>query len=146
MISNVYICVRYDRDESSGLGRTTTPAASKGSRGLAVGAEIPAVELFARVRGTPNALRRLQTGGVFVLCIAGRQIAVKEWQSEDEIKAQLRELTAATRKLRRDIADMMRGSEPKPDRRYLHKHWQTTPQSPQAADEPPKAPKGKKRP
>jgi len=74
---------------------------------------------------------------------------VKEWQSEDEIKAQLRELTAATRKLRHDLIDLVRGSEPKPDRRYLHKRWQSNPHPNEADDErrakAPKERKGKKR-
>jgi hypothetical protein len=51
----------------------------------------------------------------------GLQDTVKGWQPEDEIKADLRELTAKTRKLRRELTDMLRGSETKPERRYLHK-------------------------
>jgi hypothetical protein len=71
---------------------------------------------------------------------------VKEWQSEDEIKAQLRELTAATRKLRYDLNDLVRGAEPKAERRYLHKHWQSSPQPIEADEAPrPKGRKGKKR-
>ena len=49
------------------------------------------------------------------------QIAVKHWQSEDEIKTELRQLTDATRKLRRDLEEMLRGSDVKPERRYLHR-------------------------
>jgi hypothetical protein len=56
---------------------------------------------------------------------------VSDWQSEDEIKSQLRALTAQTRKLRRDLDDMIRGAETKPERRYLHK--QSWPKSRPAA-------------
>lgn len=45
----------------------------------------------------------------------------KKWQSEDEIKAELRDLTDATRKVRRDLDDMVRGAETETDRRYLHR-------------------------
>ena len=45
----------------------------------------------------------------------------KKWQSEDEINAELRDLTDATRKLHRDLDDMVRGAETKKDRRYLHR-------------------------
>ena len=45
----------------------------------------------------------------------------KKWQSEDEIKAELRDLTDATSKVRRDLDDMVRGAETETDRRYLHR-------------------------
>lgn len=42
----------------------------------------------------------------------------KKWQSEEEIKAQLRDLTDKTRNLRRDLDAVMRASS---ERRYLHR-------------------------
>ncbi|HEY2432028.1 MAG TPA: hypothetical protein VGI12_05070 [Vicinamibacterales bacterium] len=45
----------------------------------------------------------------------------KEWQSEDEIKAELRELTEATRKLRHDLDSMVRHPARRAERRDLHK-------------------------
>ena len=52
---------------------------------------------------------------------------MNEWRSEDEIKAQLRELTDATRKLRGELEAMMRSTGPKPERQHLHRQtWPTT--------------------
>lgn len=45
----------------------------------------------------------------------------KKWRGENEIKAQLRELTAATRSLRRDLDELMRAPAARTDRRYLHR-------------------------
>jgi hypothetical protein len=56
---------------------------------------------------------------------------VKDWHSEDEIKAQLRELTERTRKLRHDLDEMVRPAEPNPTRAFIHR--QVWPKNPAAA-------------
>jgi Asp-tRNA(Asn)/Glu-tRNA(Gln) amidotransferase A subunit family amidase len=55
------------------------------------------------------------------LCIAGLQITMTEWQSEDEIKAQLRELTEETRKVREDLDALVRPPTTSPTRAFIHK-------------------------
>lgn len=45
---------------------------------------------------------------------------VKKWQSEDEIKAQLRELTADTRKLRTELNDLVRNKQTRGERPFPH--------------------------
>ena len=46
---------------------------------------------------------------------------MKDWHSEEDIKAQLRELTERTRKLRHDLDEMVRPSEPNPARAFIHR-------------------------
>jgi hypothetical protein len=51
---------------------------------------------------------------------------VKDWEGEEEIKAQLRELTNRTRKLREDLTAMVRPSAAKPARAFIHRQaWPT---------------------
>lgn len=45
-------------------------------------------------------------------------MTAKKWQGENEIKAQLRDLTEATRRLRHDLNELMRAPA-KSDTRYL---------------------------
>jgi hypothetical protein len=50
-----------------------------------------------------------------------RQNAVKDWHSEEELKARLRELTEETRKLRRDLDEMVRPNPESPSRAHIHR-------------------------
>jgi hypothetical protein len=61
---------------------------------------------------------------------------VKDWHSEDEIKAQLRELTERTRKLRHDLDGMVRpAAEPNPARAFIHRQgWPKNPPKPPAQE------------
>jgi hypothetical protein len=45
---------------------------------------------------------------------------MKEWHSEDEIKAQLRELTDETRKLRNELDALIRPSKTLAPRGFIH--------------------------
>jgi len=47
--------------------------------------------------------------------------ALKEWNSEEQIKAQLRQLTEETRKLRRDLDEMVKPAPQSPSRAFIHK-------------------------
>ena len=71
-------------------------------------------------------------------CTRGVQNAVKDWAGEDDIKAQLRELTRRTRELRRDLDAMVRPPAGNPARAFIHR--QSWPKSPPdvAADTPPR--------
>lgn len=48
------------------------------------------------------------------------QITMKDWHSEEEIKAQLRELTNETRKLRHDLYQLIRPSKTLNPRAFIH--------------------------
>ena len=48
------------------------------------------------------------------------QITMKDWHSEEEIKAQLRELTNETRKLRNDLYQLIRPSKTLNPRAFMH--------------------------
>ena len=76
-------------------------------------------------------------------CHAGVHNTVKDWHSEDEIKAQLRELTEKTRRLRHDLDEMVRPAEPNPARAFIHR--QVWPKS-QAPTPPPVAAERKRKP
>jgi hypothetical protein len=53
---------------------------------------------------------------------------VKDWEGEEEIKAQLRELTDRTRKLREDLTALVRPATAKPTRAFIHRQaWPATP-------------------
>jgi hypothetical protein len=52
---------------------------------------------------------------------SGQTIALKEWHSEEQIKAQLRRLTEETRKLRRDLDAMVKPGPQSPSRAFIHK-------------------------
>jgi len=53
---------------------------------------------------------------------------VKDWEGEEEIKAQLRELTDRTRKLREDLTALVRPSAAKPARAFIHRQaWPVNP-------------------
>jgi hypothetical protein len=47
---------------------------------------------------------------------------MKDWESEDDIKAQLRELTERTRKLRRDLHSLVQPSKTKRAHSFAHDH------------------------
>jgi hypothetical protein len=55
------------------------------------------------------------------MCMPRLQTAVKEWKSEDEIKAQLRELTAETRKVRQELNALIEPTPTSPSRAFIHK-------------------------
>lgn len=60
---------------------------------------------------------------------------MKDWHSEDEIKAQLRELTEQTRKVRRDLNALIRPSKPLTPGAFIHDRANTKqPSSGQADD------------
>ena len=48
------------------------------------------------------------------------QITMKDWHSEEQIKAQLRELTNETRKLRNDLYKLIRPSKTLNPRAFTH--------------------------
>jgi hypothetical protein len=50
------------------------------------------------------------------------QTTMKDWHSEEEIKAQLRELTNETRKLRHDLYQLIRPSKALNPRAFTHDH------------------------
>jgi hypothetical protein len=67
---------------------------------------------------------------------------VKDWEGEEQIKAQLRELTDRTRKLRQDLDELVRPPDPSPTRAFIHRHsW---PKLPAAQPDRPQK-RGKKR-
>ena len=45
---------------------------------------------------------------------------MKDWNSEEEIKAQLRELTEQTRKVRKDLNALIRPSKPLTPAAFIH--------------------------
>jgi hypothetical protein len=45
---------------------------------------------------------------------------MKDWNSEEEIKAQLRELTEQTRKVRKDLNALIRPSKPLTSGAFIH--------------------------
>lgn len=66
--------------------------------------------------------------GLPARCIGCGQTTVKDWEGEEEIKAQLRELTKKTRKLRQDLDALVRPSEPTPSRAFIHRQsWPKAP-------------------
>jgi hypothetical protein len=54
-------------------------------------------------------------------------ITMKDWHSEEEIKAQLRELTEQTRKLRSDLTSLIRPSKPPTRGGFMHDSWAVRP-------------------
>ena len=44
-----------------------------------------------------------------------------EWKNEDDIKAELRELTFELRRLREELRGMVQPAKPNPTRAFLHK-------------------------
>jgi hypothetical protein len=55
-----------------------------------------------------------------------------DWKNEDDIKAELRVLTAELRRLREGLRDMVSPKKPSPSRAFLNRHsW------PASADPPP---------
>jgi hypothetical protein len=63
---------------------------------------------------------------------------MKDWAGEEEIKAQLRELTKRTRELRHDLDALVRPPSASPARAYVHKQaWPKTPRD-RAADQRPR--------
>jgi hypothetical protein len=61
-----------------------------------------------------------------------------DWKNEDDIKADLRSLTAELRRLREELRGMVTPPKPNPSREFLHRQsWPPTP--PQvAAEQPPR--------
>jgi hypothetical protein len=45
-----------------------------------------------------------------------------DWKYEDDIKAELRELTSELRRLRQELSGMIAPEKPKSPRAFLHKH------------------------
>jgi hypothetical protein len=84
-----------------------------------------------------------ERGFVRATCLASVHNTVKDWHSEEEIKAQLRELTERTRKLRHDLDEMVRPGEPNPARAFIHRQmWpKAQPLPPAAAAERKRKPK-----
>jgi hypothetical protein len=56
---------------------------------------------------------------------------VKERPNEEQIRTRLRELTEQSRRVREELAEMLRGRETPPSRRFLHQ--QSWPKAPAAA-------------
>jgi len=51
-----------------------------------------------------------------------------EWKNEDDIKAELRELTGELRQLREELRDMVSPPKPSPSRAFLHRQsWPAAP-------------------
>lgn len=46
---------------------------------------------------------------------------MKDWEGEEQIKSQLRELTERTRALREDLDALVRPSTPSPTRAFIHR-------------------------
>jgi hypothetical protein len=68
-----------------------------------------------------------------------------EWKNEDEIKAELRELTGELKQLREELRGMVSPPKPNPSRAFLHRQsWAPTP-PPTADDSEPPRRKKKKR-
>lgn len=70
---------------------------------------------------------------------------MKDWESEEQIKADLRELTSKTRKLREDLDALVKPSSPSPARAFIHRQSWPKAQLPEVASEQPKRPPRKKR-
>ena len=61
-----------------------------------------------------------------------------EWKNEDDIKADLRTLTAELRRLREELRGMVTPPKPNPSRAVLHRQsWPSTPPA-VAAEQPPR--------
>ena len=63
-----------------------------------------------------------------------------DWKNEDDIKADLRSLTAELRRLREELRGMVTPPKPNPSRAFLHRQsWAPTPHPPEvAAEQPPR--------
>jgi hypothetical protein len=61
---------------------------------------------------------------------------MKDWHSEEEIKAQLRELTQATRKLRSELHTLIRPSKPLSPRAFVDDRGGAKPNRPTGDDNP----------
>jgi hypothetical protein len=62
---------------------------------------------------------------------------MKDWHSEEEIKAQLRELTNQTRKLRSELHTLIRPSKPLPPREFVDDRGSAKPNRPTDDDNQP---------
>lgn len=59
---------------------------------------------------------------------------MKNWEGENEIKAQLRELTERTRQLRHDLDALVRPAAPNPTRAFIHPQEWPKPEPAAAAE------------
>ena len=68
------------------------------------------------------------------------------WKNEDDIKAELRQMTDELRALREGLRDLVSPPKTGPSRAFLHRHsWPTTPPLRSTADDDqPKPPRAKK--
>jgi hypothetical protein len=76
-------------------------------------------------------------------------MAMSEWKNEDDIKAELRVLTAELRKLREGLRNMVSPPpRPNPSREFLHRQTWPTPIEPPPPETAPdrKRPKSRKKP
>ena len=69
---------------------------------------------------------------------------MKDWESEEQIKADLRELTNKTRKLREDLDALVRPASPNPARAFIHRQAWPKAQVPEVAAERPREPRKKR--
>lgn len=71
----------------------------------------------------------------------GRRMS-KDWKNEDDIKAELRQLTDELRTLRHELRNMVAPPKPKnPSRAFLHRHSWPAMQRPESAGDRSKADK-----
>jgi len=70
------------------------------------------------------------------VCTVGIQNRVKDRPNEEQIRTRLRELTKESRRVREELAEMLRGRETPPSRRFLHQ--QSWPKAPAAAADKPR--------
>ena len=77
-----------------------------------------------------------------------RILSMSEWKNEDDIKAELRVLTAELRKLREGLRNMVSPPpRPNPSREFLHRQtWPPTQPAPAAVAPDRKRPKNRKKP
>jgi hypothetical protein len=76
-------------------------------------------------------------------------VSMSEWKNEDDIKAELRVLTAELRKLREGLRNMVSPPpKPNPSREFLHRQTWPPPAQPPIPDVAPdqKRPKSRKKP
>lgn len=81
-------------------------------------------------------MRRWCGKGVPSACTEGVQNAVKDWAGEEDIKAQLRELTKRTRELRHDLDALVRPPAASPARAFIHRQAWPKAAPDQAAEQP----------
>ena len=70
---------------------------------------------------------------------------MSEWKNEDEIKAELRELTGELKQLREELRGMVSPPKPNPSRAFLHRQSWSPTRPPTADDSAPPKRKTKKR-